>query len=52
MRKEYSWYNIVEDTELLQQGDFINECPIVILPSEIPLSEEFLSKLEITMLLF
>jgi len=32
---DYSWYTIVNAKSDLMQGDFINECPIVVPPSEI-----------------
>jgi hypothetical protein len=35
MTKEYPWYDVVNGTEDIMQGDFIKECPVVIPPSEI-----------------
>jgi hypothetical protein len=35
MAKDYPWYEIVEGDELLLQGDFISECPIIVPPSEL-----------------
>jgi len=35
MEKEYPWYGVVEADELLLQGDFISECPIVVPPLEV-----------------
>lgn len=32
--KEYPWYEVVESDDTLLQGDFIQECPIVIPPSK------------------
>jgi len=31
----YPWYDIVNRDENLMQGDFVNECPVLIPPSEI-----------------
>lgn len=35
MEKKYPWYEIVDGSEVLLQGDFIKECPVVIPSSEI-----------------
>jgi len=35
MEKEYPWYDVVNGDEDLLQGDFIQECPVIIPPSEI-----------------
>jgi len=40
MAKDYPWYKIVEGDECLNQGDFVNECPIIIPPSEMQEGEE------------
>ncbi len=32
---EYPWYEIIESSVELQQGDFIPECPIVIPPNNL-----------------
>lgn len=37
---DYPWYETVEDSGELQQGDFIPNCPIVIPPSEIKENQE------------
>ncbi|MHA1784538.1 MAG: hypothetical protein ACTSVE_05030 [Candidatus Helarchaeota archaeon] len=34
MREEYPWYDIINSDQELMQGDFINECPIIIPPSK------------------
>jgi len=33
--ENYPWYKLVDNHEKLMQGDFINNCPIVVPPSEI-----------------
>jgi len=33
--REYPWYEVVSWEDNLMQGDFINDCPVVIPPSEI-----------------
>lgn len=33
--KDYPWYEVLTGEEDLMQGDFINDCPIVIPPAEI-----------------
>ncbi len=35
MSEEYLWYSIVEGNENLMQGDFIDECPVIIPTLEI-----------------
>jgi hypothetical protein len=40
MELEYPWYNVVQRSDVLAQGDMIEECLIVIPPASI-LSEEF-----------
>jgi len=35
MEEKYPWYDVVDGGEELLQGDFINECPVVVPPSEI-----------------
>jgi hypothetical protein len=35
MEKQYPWYEIVDGSEDLSQGDFIKECPIATPPSDI-----------------
>lgn len=31
---EYPWYSLVENAEDIQQGDFIQDCPLVVPPSD------------------
>lgn len=33
--KEYPWYEMVEGSEQLLQGDFVNSCPVVVPPTTI-----------------
>lgn len=40
MENEYPWYDIVKVNELLHQGDFIYNCPVVIPPSLISKSKK------------
>lgn len=35
MEEKYPWYEIVDSSENLLQGDFIKECPVIVPPSEI-----------------
>jgi len=35
MEKKYPWYDVLENNDNLQQGDFIKECPVIIPPLEI-----------------
>jgi len=35
MEKKYPWYDVVNGDEDILQGDFIQECPVIIPPSEI-----------------
>lgn len=35
MEERYPWYEIINGNEILLQGDFIKECPVIIPPSEI-----------------
>jgi hypothetical protein len=32
MEKEYPWYITIDGKEDLLQGDFIEECPVILLP--------------------
>ncbi len=36
MAKKYPWFQVVKNKKDLFQGDFINDCPIIMPPSEIP----------------
>lgn len=36
----YPWYEIVENSNVLQQGDFIPKCPILIPPSSFKVGDE------------
>lgn len=36
---EYPWYSIIEQKNDLQQGDFINNCPVVIPPANLTLKD-------------
>lgn len=38
---EYPWYDIIESSDELLQGDLIQECPIVIPPSSIQTNDDF-----------
>ena len=38
--ENYPWYKLVNNHEKLMQGDFINNCPIIVPPSEITDSPE------------
>lgn len=45
----YPWYTIVaKDDHTLHQGDFISDCPILIPPSNIPLTEDANFDAEVT----
>ena len=37
---EYSWYDIIESSNELLQGDLIKECPIVIPPDSIQIRDD------------
>ncbi|MCK4245077.1 MAG: hypothetical protein KAX20_05575 [Candidatus Omnitrophica bacterium] len=37
--KKYPWYDIVEGSELLLQGDFVNSCPVVVPTTAIELGK-------------
>ena len=39
--KSDEWYEIIENDPILQQGDFIDECPIIIPPIREHLSQAF-----------
>lgn len=40
MEKDYPWYSLVDGAETILQGDFIHECPVLILPAEFSVGDE------------
>src|SRR5690349_6119109 len=36
----YPWYEVLENSKQIQQGDFIADCPIIVPPSNFSLPEE------------
>jgi hypothetical protein len=40
MTREYPWYEVVPGGSGLEQGDFVDECPVVIPPAEITTEPE------------